>query len=62
MRWGKRKRIIIKQQLPGIIQVVSDFYQKPQRKGSVFFVKSPAMHDKTASLAVYPNSNPKVTK
>lgn len=33
--------ITIKQQLPGIVRVVSDFYQKPQRKGSVFFVKSP---------------------
>lgn len=49
--------MIIKQQLPEIIKVVSDFYQKPQKKGSVFFVKSPATHDKTASLAVYPNSN-----
>ncbi len=49
--------IIIKQQLPGIVQVVSDFYQKPQRKGSVFFVKSPATQDRTSSLAIYPDSN-----
>lgn len=49
--------ITIKQQLPGIVRVVSDFYAEPKRKGSVFFVKSPATHDKTASLAIYPNSN-----
>lgn len=49
--------ITIKQQLPGIVRVVSDFYQTPRKKGSVFFVKSPATHDKTASLALYPNSN-----
>lgn len=49
--------ITIKQQLPGIVRVVSDFYQTPRKKGSVFFVKSPATHDKTASLALYPSSN-----
>lgn len=49
--------ITIKQQLPGIVRVVSDFYQTPRKKGSVFFVKSPATHDRTASLAIYPNSN-----
>ena len=49
--------ITIKQHLPGIVQVVSDFYQKPQRKGSVFFVKSPATQDRTHSLAIYPGSN-----
>lgn len=49
--------ITIKQQLPGIVQVVSDFYAEPKRKGSVYFVKSPATHDKTASLALYPGSN-----
>lgn len=49
--------ITIKQQLPGIVRVVSDFYQTPRKKGSVFFVKSPATHDRTASLALYPNSN-----
>ena len=47
----------IKQQLPGIIRVVSGFYQTPRKKGSVFFVKSPATHDKTHSLALYPDSN-----
>lgn len=49
--------IIIKQQLPGIVRVVSDFYQTPQRKGSVFFVKSLATQDRTHSLAIYPDSN-----
>lgn len=49
--------ITIKQQLPGIVRVVSDFYAEPKRKGSVYFVKSPATHDRTASLAIYPNSN-----
>ena len=49
--------ITIKQQLPGIVRVVSDFYQTPRKKGSVFFVKSPATSDRTASLAIYPNSN-----
>ena len=49
--------ITIKQQLPGIVRVVSDFYAEPKRKGSVYFVKSPATHDKTASLALYPGSN-----
>ena len=49
--------ITIKQQLPGIVRVVSDFYAEPKRKGSVYFVKSPATHDKTASLALYPGSS-----
>lgn len=41
----------------GIKRVAADFYQEPRRKGSCYFVKSPATHDKTASLAIYPNSN-----
>lgn len=41
----------------GIIRVAADFYSEPKRKGSVFFVKSPVTHDKTASLALYPNTN-----
>lgn len=41
----------------GILRVSKDFYTEPKRKGSVYFVKSPATHDKTASLALYPNSN-----
>lgn len=53
----KQDFITIKQQLPGIVRVVSDFYAEPKRKGSVYFVKSPATHDKTASLALYPGSN-----
>ena len=41
----------------GIVRVSRDFYTEPRRKGSCYFVKSPATHDKTASLAIYPNSN-----
>lgn len=41
----------------GIKRVAADFYQEPRRKGGCYFVKSPATHDKTASLAIYPNSN-----
>lgn len=41
----------------GIVRVSTDFYTEPRRKGSCYFVKSPATHDKTASLALYPNSN-----
>lgn len=41
----------------GIKRVAADFYAEPKRKGSVYFVKSPATHDRTASLAIYPNSN-----
>ena len=41
----------------GIVRVSRDFYTEPRRKGSCYFVKSPATHDKTASLALYPNSN-----
>lgn len=39
------------------VRVSTDFYTEPKRKGSVFFVKSPATHDRTASLSIYPNSN-----
>ncbi len=48
---------IIKEQLPPILQVASDFYQRPKRRGSCYFVKSPVSHDKTWSLALYPVSN-----
>lgn len=41
----------------GILRVSKDFYTEPKRKGTVFFVRSPATHDRTASLALYPNSN-----
>lgn len=41
----------------GIKRVAADFYAEPKRKGSVFFVRSPAGTDRTASLALYPNSN-----
>jgi len=41
----------------GIVRVAADFYIEPKKRGSVFFVKSPATHDKTASLALYLSSN-----
>lgn len=41
----------------GIIRVSCDFYEEPKRKGSLFFVKSPATPDKTASLALYQDKN-----
>lgn len=41
----------------GIIKVATDFYSEPKRKGSCYFVKSPSTPDRTASLALYPNSN-----
>ena len=31
----------------GIVWVSRDFYTEPRRKGSCYFVKSPATHDKT---------------
>lgn len=47
---------VIKTQLPGICKIVSDFYQQPKKKGSVFFVKSPKTADKHESLCLYPDS------
>ena len=41
----------------GIVRVSKDFYTEPKRKGTVFFVRSPAGTDRTASLALFPNSN-----
>lgn len=41
----------------GIIQVCKNFYIEPRRKGNCYFVKSPVTPDKTASLALFPNSN-----
>lgn len=41
----------------GIRRIAADFYQEPRRKGSCYFVKSPATRDRTASLALYTNSN-----
>ena len=41
----------------GIVRVSTDFYTEPKRKGTVFFVRSPAGIDRTASLALFPNSN-----
>lgn len=47
----------IKEQLPGIIKIASDFYQQPKKRGVYYFVKSPISHDKTWSLCLYPASN-----
>lgn len=41
----------------GILQVASDFYMRPKRTGSTYFVKSPSSTDTTWSLALYPGSN-----
>lgn len=41
----------------GIVRVSKDFYAEPKRRGACYFVKSPSTPDKTASLALYPNSN-----
>lgn len=41
----------------GILKVVSDFYVRPKRKGSCYFVKSPKSADKHESLALYPGNN-----
>lgn len=41
----------------GIVRVSTDFYTEPKRKGTVFFVRSPAGIDRTASLVLFPNSN-----
>ncbi|MCM1189378.1 MAG: CHC2 zinc finger domain-containing protein [bacterium] len=40
----------------GILKISTDFYTEPKRKGSAFFVRSPKTEDRTASLALYPNS------
>lgn len=55
----KQDFIFAKEELQriGIIRVSMDFYTEPKRKGSTFFVKSPKTNDRTASLALYPNSN-----
>lgn len=46
----------VKQRLPGIIKIASDFYQQPKRLGSCYFVKSPKTADKHESLCLYPDS------
>ncbi len=49
----------VKEQLKkiGIIRISNDFYRCPLKKGGIFFVKSPISTDKTASLALYPNTD-----
>lgn len=48
---------LIKGQLPEICKIASDFYQRPKKRGSHYFIKSPVSHDKTWSLALYPSSD-----
>lgn len=47
---------VIKQQLPGICQIASDFYMRPKRVGSRYFVKSPASNDRNWSLCLFPST------
>ena len=53
----KEDFVTVKQNIPGICKVSTDFYLLPKRRGVNFFVKSPATSDKTWSLCLYPNSN-----
>lgn len=41
----------------GIRRIIEDCYMEPQRRGAIYFVKSPASPDKTASLAIFPETN-----
>ena len=41
----------------GIMRIVEDHYMTPQKRGTIYFVKSPVSLDKTTSLAIYPSSN-----
>lgn len=41
----------------GILKVSADFYMRPKRKGSCYFVKSPKSADKHESLALYSGNN-----
>ena len=47
----------IKEQLPGILKIASDFYGRPKKRGSHYFIKSPKSSDRTWSLCLYPSSN-----
>ena len=40
----------------GIRRIVEEHYMTPQRR-TIYFVKSPASPDKTASLAIFPETN-----
>lgn len=51
------KRILEKLSRIGILRISNDFYMEPERRGSIFFVKSPATKDRTKSLALYPDTN-----
>lgn len=55
----KQDFVLAKEELSqiGILRVSADLYAEPKRKGTVYFVRSPQTTDKTASLALYPNTN-----
>ena len=55
----KKDFVVAKEELDiiGIVKISQDFYLKPEKRGSCYFVRSPVTHDKTASLALYPNTN-----
>lgn len=41
----------------GIRKITEEHYMTPRRRGTIYFVKSPLTPDKTASLAIFPESN-----
>lgn len=41
----------------GIISICTDLYMRPQRKGNLYYVKSPVTADRHASLCLYPTTN-----
>lgn len=55
----KKDFVVAKEELDiiGIVKISQDFYLKPEKRGGCYFVRSPVTHDKTASLALYPNTN-----
>lgn len=55
----KRDFVLAREELSriGILRIATDFYTEPKRKGAVYFVRSPQTRDKTASLALYSNTN-----
>lgn len=53
----KEDFVTVKQNIPGICKVSTDFYLTPKRRGVNFFVKSPVTSDQTWSLCLYPSNN-----
>lgn len=41
----------------GIVSICTDLYMRPQRKGNLYYVKSPVTADRHASLCLYPTTN-----